>query len=81
MASVENGATQLFSPSTGAATSGDVQGTTSIAAFLAPPPAAVRDDVDRGTSLGTPSLAYAPIVHVIYNVTDRVLCRCFARGG
>lgn len=81
MPSLENGATQLFLPSAGVTSSSDSQETTSIAAFLATPPAAVRDDVDRNTSLGTPSLAYVPSVHVIYNVTDRVLCRCFTRVG
>jgi hypothetical protein len=81
MASLENGATQLFPLGAGAAMGSDDRGTTSIAAIPASPQAADRDDVDRGTALGTPSLGPVPTIYVVYNVTDRVLCRCFARGG
>jgi hypothetical protein len=80
MASMEWGATQLFLLSGGTTARNDDKGTTLVFAFLASPPASLRDDVALGTSLGTPRVCPVPTVRVVYTMLDRALCRCFARN-
>lgn len=85
MASEERGSTQLFALGANTTAGGDDKGTTLVAAFLSSPPAAVRDDVAIGTSQGTPERCPTPIRVIYYNVNydmpERALCECFARGG
>lgn len=85
MASEERGSTQIFPLGANTTALDDDKGTSLAAAFLSSPPAAVRDDVAIGTAQGTPERCPTPIRVIYYNVTydmpERALCGCFARGG